>query len=317
MAWSKVTRTPITGLTASGAIDGSGTWNLSVPIGDYVTVPSGATGVILWVYNTISSDRWSGVRTSGKSTPLFLADGKREVTYTIAPMGAGNTVDLYTENTANVVFDIVGFVDMAFFDIDAPLPTVASTGSSMINRDLSGSIPEGAIAAVFHNFDGMWRPTGTSDAMTRNARGTAIIPLDAARTVDLDTGSDQTLLGYITSGVEFTTWPPTSETVTDDSTWRDYPVSDADAEFVFVVDDKSAAGIYSMLRPEGDTFDPALVQSTHNCLLCPTGTGGAIEYKAESGGTHAYKTIAWFPTATSGGSTFKPFWARNSNVVIQ
>src|SRR3990172_7235415 len=101
MSWSNVTRTTITGLSASGTTDDLGTWNEDIDLDSFVTVPGGATGVILNISNTNSSTRWLGVRRPGDTTDIFLQDIARDLRWQICPLGAGNTIDLYTENASD------------------------------------------------------------------------------------------------------------------------------------------------------------------------------------------------------------------------
>jgi hypothetical protein len=295
MSWSSVTRTTITGLSASGTTDDIGTWNEDVDLDSFVTVPPGATGVILWPQNTSSSANWLGVRVPGTTTPLLLADCTREIRSIICPLGAGNTIDIYTETPASTPIQILGFTgaETVFFDADA-LPTITSTGNVDLDRDMSASIPGGAVAAIFNDFAGRWRPTGASGAYTNVINGTAIVPLDGSRVANFRTAQANSILGYMTGGIEFIDADvPAAESATNDDTWRAYPASNAAASFVFVVADKASTTNSAALRAAGDSGLTFPINSIFECLICPTDGSGAIEYRGEAD-TIEWRTMAWF-----------------------
>lgn len=311
MSVHKVAITQITGLSVSGTTDQNGTWNEDVDLDSFVTVPSGATGVILHVTNTTSSARWAGARTPGKTNAVLLVDypATNAQAQRIVPLGAGNTIDLYLEGTT-VQFRILGFTDSTwtFFDIDGTLPTIPHTSGVTTTATASASV-DGATAILAHNFTGAWSPIGESTTITATASGHTpnqlLMKTDASRQIRMNTNADTNILGYTTSnGVTWTTWLSSAESITADGTWRDGSSTNSDALFAHLqwTGFSSTQGFGT--REDGAAA-PANSPENNQGIgqFAPLSDAGAYEYNAESTFTGTPYVVAWLSENTSGGSS--------------
>lgn len=316
MTMSKVTATEITGLVVSGTGDNAGTWNEDVDLDSFVTVPSGATAVLLHVRNASVSARWSGARTPGKTTPILLADMQSTSdAQVIVPLGTGSTVDLYVENLS-VDFTILGFFmgDWTWFDVDAAAIELPSSSGSMATVTAPADCPANAIIMMFHDgtsgsgFANTWRPTGeTTVSGTMSGPGT-LLKLDASRQVDVNTSSAFRILGYCTSGVTFQTWYPSGETGAADGTFYDSTTTSPGSEFAYVVTTGNTNTEGVVLRENGSSF-PDSVQANNGwgnnqharSWFVPLDVNGVYEWAVENGATGAPVTLAYItePSASS------------------
>ena len=191
MSVHRVAATRITGLAASGTTDDLGSWNEDVDLDSFVTVPSGATAVILTLVNDSSSSRFMGVRTPAKTTAVYhldqTGDTQREF---FVPLGAGNTIDIYCEEVATSYFVILGFTSDAwtFFDIDATLPVMPTTGGTLQTITAPAEIPSGVETILMHGFDNAdWMPVGESTLLVGGAiTAPALLKLDGSKQVQAD-----------------------------------------------------------------------------------------------------------------------------------
>lgn len=305
MAWSKVTRTLITGVANSGTVDGTGTWTSGIDLDTLVTVPPGATGAILWVRVAGSSDRWAGVRTPGKATPEFLADvNQRSYRSVLAPLGAGNTLDFYREDST-VEFHILGFTgsETVFLDVDGPRPTIPARALSWGVVDVSASVPNGAVAILTSvDGNGYYRPTGSSfDNRTTSQAGAALIPLDAARSFEGYGGTAaQPIRAYLTGGVTFAFDTDVGED-TADGTFRDSPVTNPGQSFAWVVNRAGASTTGWAARENGDSLALSVIGAGYQRgQVVPLDASGAFEVAAETSQTVDFKVDAWLGSASGG-----------------
>lgn len=304
----QVPATRITGLSNSGTTDNLGTWNEDVDLDSFVTVPAGVTAVILMVANDASSPRWQGVRTPGKTaSPYFvdaIIDSQR---YSIVPLGAGNTIDLYAEAATTTFFVILGFMsaDWTFFDIDATLPQLPSTTGT---QTVSGpsEVPAGATLLML-GFIYDWMPVGESvllDASDTNALSPQLIKLDGSKQVQLNAAAASNIYGYTTTGVTWTTWLSSAESITADGTAYTGTSSNAAAEFAFISWSGWSTGQGFATRAQGDSVVPMVsVNSPGNGHFPQLNVSGQYQYQAETGFTGTVYVVAWLtePAASSGG----------------
>lgn len=295
----------ITGLSSSGTTDDLGAWNEDVALSSFVTLPSGATGVILRIDQTFGGNRWVGVRTPGKTTAAYLNDiSQSQGWYVVCQLGAGGTIDLYCETAANANFYIVAITDAAWSFTDIDSPVTLSTTSTMTTFTLSGA-PEGTIAAAIKaEFALSWRPYGSS-AGNYGGIGTCVGQVDSSKRIDLRTSTSTTVrvVAYITSGVNFPTFASVSETWTADSTWRTSTMTNAGKSLVNLKRGAIAEdGIGGSLRRTGSAFNPNLNYSTlHEWQFTSLDSSGQFDYWLETGMTDTlHYLMASFDEPASG-----------------
>lgn len=113
------TRTQITGLTAN-------VWNRNINVGSFVSVPVGATHVLIEVYQNSGTGTAYGFQTSGATPDNLFTQSNRFQRFEFINLGASNLIDLYTANLTSCRFFIVGYTnhinDVAPFDVSAQVP---------------------------------------------------------------------------------------------------------------------------------------------------------------------------------------------------
>ena len=285
----------ITGLTASGAVDGSGTWNTAVDISPFVTIPAGATAVILRIYNASASAQWAGVRTPGKTTAeLHIDFPGYDVRDIVVPFVPGQTtLDLYCENATNIEFRVVGVTDSRwhFFDIDGPRPTVLSTGATWASRTISEAA-DGAVAAIIQN--ARWRPVGATGEIVNPPTGTALVQLDGSKAVELNTGQAVPLIGYVDGGVTFPAHLSAQITATLDGTWRLSDQASAGSAIAHIAVDKASAGTHVDFRKVGSAYTSVATGSAYDeYFYTALDASGQFEYLGESGTTATMYVTAY------------------------
>lgn len=318
----------ITGLSASGTTDANGTWNTSVDLGSFVTIPDGATGVILRVVNSDSSQRWAGVRTPGKTAIEWQIDTFANGVYdVICQTGAGNTIDLYCENATFVTFRVVGVTDpdWVFHDIDGSRPSVTSTASNWQSRTFSGA-EDGALAVLTSTTVQGWRPTGASTNTTYAMSGFKLMKLNETKSLQLNVGTSVTAIASIVGGVTFSDWLTERQAVTFDSTWRDASMSASGSAGVMVHADKSGTGHRWDFRENGSAYTTNHTgTSPYTSFFTKVSEAGAFEYSAETGGNGTLYLFAKFADFTEpgpataidslvGGSTTSQYQLKTANV---
>jgi hypothetical protein len=299
----QVTATRITGLASSGVTDGSGTWNEDVDLDSFVTVPSGATGVIMGITNEQGSPRWAGLRTAGKTTALWQADQSLDsYRQEIVPLGAGNTIDCYTEETAQCHFYILGFVDWTFFDIDGALPSVASTSGSNSTITAPTEVPSGANNMLMRAMTGGWMPVGESTIMTASVGDAQIlVKLDASKQVVFNTTNANGVLGYAPNAdISWTAWLVTSESITADGAAHTGTSSNTNADFAHIQWDSYSTGEGFGTRRAGSSVPPLPVVNTFGRAQWPQlNASGQYDYIAESSWGNTAYVIAWLNKAAT------------------
>ena len=301
MPATSVDHVAITGLAASGTVDGIGTWNTSVDLDTFTTVPAGATAAIIDVYNTSSSQRWAGVRTPGKTAAVLLEDkASDDHGPVVVPLGAGNTVDFYAENTTTVKFFIVGFLgsEWTWFDIDGTPETITSTSSAWADRTVSG-VASGTTSICI---DGLfkWRPFGETTDVGVYVDNYQLVKLDGSKRVSFNSSADRTVRGYAASGVTWNAWLGTTLSYTADSTWRLSAVSSAGKALAIIAVGKSVGSSSLSFRQKGSTFDTRDANTFPEAHFAPLDAGGEFEYNIETGTTGTAYVHAWLDAATAG-----------------
>jgi len=180
-------------------------------------VPEGATGVLVWLYvNHASTSYTAGVRKKGSTDDIKdLLGAATSITVAIG-LDENRVFQVYSANATNVLVYVLAYFtsDAVFFTNAVAVPVSAAWTA----RDLSGSIPEGAVWAFFimkvpAAFRLGVRPTGSTDLdypsyTFINGRMSGV---NAARSVDTygsSAGSTYLyLVGYSTGGSFKTTAP--------------------------------------------------------------------------------------------------------------
>lgn len=303
MGVSKAALEQITGLSNSGSTGSGGTWNEDVDLDNTATAPAGATGAILRIINTSSSQRWAGVREPAKTTAHYQEDQLgRETKTIISPMGTGNTIDIYVENTSDVLFFVIGYVDWTFFDIDSTLPTLPSTGSTLSTVTAPSEVPAGTSGILMRDFNQQWCPQEESTVYSDNIGGFGnILKLDGSKQVKIDTGTTYDILGHFPADdVTWLTWL-SNESPTFDSTWNNGATTWSGEDAMFGIIDKGSTATYFTTRPEGSAFNTISVSQFDACMWTPLGSLGDYEYNAETGGSGSFYPIATFSAISAGG----------------
>lgn len=289
MAWTRVANTEITGLAISGTDDGTGSWNVGVNVGTFVSVPPGATGALLEVANITSSVRWAGARTTGKTTPELLEDfGQRSHTHLLVPLSGAGLIDLYRETDA-IVFRLLGFTgpETVYFDIDDTRPSVPSVGASWSTQNLSSIFPAGAQAFITkHSTVARYRTPGSSYSTT--ATGAAgkctILPLNEARTLDCyytSLNEPENIIGYVTSGF-VSAFPAAISDHAGDSVYRVASAANPNAQFAVVLADNATFSRGWHVRAVGGSAAPSLLGSPMpRSLIAPLNDQGQFELTSE------------------------------------
>lgn len=277
----------ITGLSASGTTDSSGSWNTSVDLDSFVTVPSGATGVVLLLNNGNSSPRWCGVRTPGKTTAQILKDmtASERGTTVFCQLGTGNTIDLYCENATDVTFRIVGVTDYRwnYLDIDSPT-TISSTGSTWASRTLS--VTSGSIAAVV-DMAGLWRPSGETTSIGSNstATGHTLVKLNGSLQAEFNTGNNRRIIAEISGGINWNSWLAVNETPTFNSTWNTSGLSSSGKTAAIIQNSKTGTAVAYGFRRTGSSLTASAGSSPDEFFVAPLNGSGQFDVWAETGGS--------------------------------
>lgn len=280
----------ITGLSDSGTADNLGAWNTSVDLDTFVTIPAGATGVILRIDNTGGSPRWAGVRTPGKTNAEYLNDTSVQISIVIiAKLGPGNTIDLYQELGTSVKFYILGVTDSrwTFTDIDTR-SVLDITAASFASYTLS---PPAGQSIVVLNGNGStcgWRPYGSASSISASI-GTMVGQLDGSNRIDLRAGnttSDMSYIAWVSGGVNFMSpFDGTAEEVTADSAWHTSSYAAPGKSMALLKKFASAEDtIAASFRKAGSSFNvTATGSSFYEWLWVPLNESGQFDYWVETG----------------------------------
>lgn len=181
-------------------------------------IPSGATGVILYVWNNAGAVRPYGIRRTG-STDARVGDMSGN-NHCWAMIGVdANRRFQFNNNTAfadKVWLILVGYA-MAGVTFNTNAPAVSgSVGAAWTMIDLSALVPVGTIAVILEIFaNALPTPLGTrmngstdnrvTDDQNRHNTFTIVMGVDANRRIEVYGNCSWYLTGYITNGVTFYT----------------------------------------------------------------------------------------------------------------
>lgn len=289
----------ITGLTLSGTTDGTGDWN-TVDLGSQlVGLPSDATGVLLRVGHEIpTAGYWAGVRTTGKTTPVYHALlAIRSQKYFFVPFQEGTkNIDFYLQNSA-IVFNVVAALDATwhFFDIDAGLQNITGSGSTStyVARTATGC-PANSVVIM----DGVRaRPVGATGAIANAPVGMQVIPLDAEGQFEIATTQNTNkIYGYCdSSNTAFSSWMGATEDYTADNTWRTANfTASAGKKLLAVFVDRSTGSLDIQLRATGSTYTRSAVLASDNYGYSGVNAAGKFDYLIESTTTGPMYIVAQF-----------------------
>lgn len=307
---SIITTTPteITGLVASGTDDDSGTWNPPKSL----DAPIGATGVFLWCVNTNPSNQWFGVRQTGKTTPHLFMDYNGQVSrLVVMPLGAGGTLDFYTENPVSVRVFVMGYATAKwhFYDIDEATPLIASTGSSWATRAVPEGIP-GCVALITGPI--AWRPVGSSATPPLSASPFNLIPVSDEQ-ISINAGTGVKVYGYCADGIE---WVFGAEIpITADGAWRKSSVIGAGKLAALIGAGIGSAADHVSVRPAESAFNTVssnsgVVTGMRQTLFASLSESGEFDYfvEAPSGDPTTLSVDAWF--VAGGGADPDPTKAK-------
>lgn len=301
----------ITGLTASGTTDNAGAWNTSVDLGSYATIPSGATGAIFSI-NVPTNQRWFGLRKPGAANPETLVDVQQQQgRVAFCPLGAGNTIDIYIENTTDVKVYLVAVVDWDIRSADETRETFAAT-NAWTNYTLA-SAPAGTIGCVVNSQNSLttgWRPFGNTSVFPTQSIGRMVVPVDGSFRFSARSASADTLevVAYITSGVTWPTVDSVSESFTADSTWRTSAMTAAGRQLVQIRRPSGTDSAGGQFRKSGSSYNPNSTVSTFiEWPFVPVGSDGKFQYWLETGATqNTFYLTAYFDDFASGVRRIRP-----------
>jgi hypothetical protein len=294
----------ITGNTNSGTVDNLGNW-YSSDIDSFVTLPAGATAILVLYNNATSAgNRWMGLRTAGKTNAMLIADVvPQSGGFVWVPLGAGNSIETYCEDATTAKFFIVGAVDgsVVWNDVDGTLPTVSST-SGYATRTVTVDAATTAIILRNSSTTWAWRPVGASTSYTK-ATGTGIVAVDSNDQFQIDCAASSEILAEIRGGITFSSWPPTNETPTADSTWRDSTLSiPAGKALANLRRTSTTTSTFWRFRKNGSSWAEGSWSAFSGArMYSPVDANGNFEYIIETGGTGDMMVESWFDEVSSGG----------------
>lgn len=298
----------ITGLSSSGTTDSLGTWTTGVDISSFVTLPTGASGVLLLMNNgTSAGSRWLGVRTTGKTTAQSLSSVSPQLySHTWVPLNGSGQLDFYCQDATTAKFYILAVTDSSWVwnDIDAGFPTV-SCSSSYTTRTLSVDAATTGVLLRGSTTAWAWRPVGTTSALTVNT-GTEIVGLNGSyqfQNISSST-STQEIIAEIRGGVTVNpTWPPTEETPVADGTWYDSTLTIPAGKALAAIRKTTVTNTsWWKWRKKGASFDPATSQ-IHGLSgirhYAPVDGNGVFQYNVESASTGNQLVTLWLDGVSS------------------
>lgn len=292
----KVTANGGGALTAS-VNTGAGAYNLNIDISAILTaagytLPSDATGVAIktTLNKSFGTGQWVKIRSSGKTLPhVDLNMPATSRTDFIPFNGSSKLLDFYTSDITNYDFRIVAFTDSTwtYFDIDATLPQIASSGGSFQTKTIT-QVPENAsvIASGKTNFNlEKWRPVGTATTSTTHT-GTQMFYVDGSKQVQFSTNIPTDLVAYTTSGVNWNPWRTIQEVYTPGTSWTTATQTVAAGQKgLFLEFDKSGLTQWIDFKSTGSTY-PIIANITQNGydegFFTAVNSSGQWDYSIES-----------------------------------
>jgi hypothetical protein len=289
----------VTGITNSGTTDGSGSW-ATIDTGAQLTaLPDDASGLLIKVVNLSSSNRWAGIRTTGKTNNEFQIDfSPSNLGFYFVPFpSASKQISFYRES-ADIEFRVVCALDSTwvFFDIDGTRPTIASTSGILTTRTVS-SCPE---SSTIISTGVRWCPQAQSTTFANNPTGQQLMQLDASKNVKINTNGTPTVIGYTTGDAAWGSWL-SSTAYTADSTWRSGATDFTGKRLAFFGVDKSTATTRYDFRARGSSYNPAVTASAFDeSFFTDLNSSGQWDYGFETGAAVTLYAMASFSDYETG-----------------
>jgi hypothetical protein len=283
----------ITGLSNSGTTDNLGAWNVGFDVGaQLVDIPVGCPGLLIKTINTVSSNRWAGIRINGEASPEFLVDmGASQGRADFIKLKPGDIVDFYRES-AEIEFRVLFALDSTWtlFDV-ASRPSLASSGGSFTTRTISECPENSTVITGAHR----WRPIGEATNITNAPSGQQIIKLDGSKQYTAATTTTIPVIGYTTGTVNWRPWLADTLTYTADSTWRAASNEYADNRGAHLLSDKTGTALEFDFRSRGSAYASAAGNGPDENYFTDLNSLGQFDYLAESTLTAPVYIMATIP----------------------
>lgn len=285
----------ITGLSNSGTDNNIGAWNVGFNIGaQLVDLPVGCPGLLIKTINTISSNRWAGIRINGEASPEFLVDmGASQGRVDFIKLKPGDIVDFYRES-AEIEFRVLFALDSTWtlFDV-ASRPSLASSGGSFTTRTISECPENSTVITGAHR----WRPIGEATNITNAPSGQQLIKLNGSKQYTAATTTTIPIIGYTTGTVNWRPWLADTLTYTADSTWRAASNEYADNRGAHLLSDKTGTALEFDFRSRGSAYASAAGNGPDENYFTDLNSLGQFDYLAETTLTAPVYIMATIPDA--------------------
>lgn len=292
--FTPVTRTQITGLSAA-------TWN-TVSLGSFVSIPTGATGVVL-EFNTNSTGTTWGAQKAGGTEDLVHAAQFRMRLFRWVEIVSGQ-VELYLGSTTNGAWWILGYESHVNY-LATPVEKGGVGGAGTYTLDYSAELPsDAASGAVIFELSANIKigAVGNTSAQPRSyqtaPRSTVAVPLNSSRQCQFVAtaavaNSDLRVVGWAKAGAfSFeTTWPLRQNTVIN--TWEDT----ANVRTTTVWDNwRMYVGSDSVLwgiRKKGDSFSDTDTNTKYKIAYVEPDVNGKIQTFSSNTANEYYLYGGW------------------------
>jgi hypothetical protein len=263
------------------------------------SAPSGATGVIVQVLNTSSSNYHYGVRNNGSSDAWMLTGSRvaqdTQMAMFMVGVDSSRIFEVYMENSAVKTY-LIGYTGSgATFFTNGVDKSTATTGS-YVDIDISGDTgADTAIGGIFllkntagSSRDYALRKNGSTDdrytgLIAGSATG-ALIGVDGSEICEQkisNTSVDVYLVGYVTSGAVLFTNGVDKSTATTGS-YQDIDITanigSDDASGALLEMNDAGGRHYTAIRPNGASYD-YYGYNRHNFNICAIDSGDILEQK--------------------------------------
>jgi hypothetical protein len=244
---------------ASLTISGTGSY---VDVDVSASVPAGAIGALLRVYNTsLSSSLSYGLRKNGSTDDLYGDIGFGAQLWELVALDSSRVFEVKRESTA-LTFELTGWVDSRANLFASAVKLSLSSINTHETVDLSTWLPSGAVAAIllfgFNASAVHARPGGAtySYPAAKPGRMPFIVGVDGSRQVEIYRGSSLDnvyLLGYIAEGLTVEN-PPTSALPATTATWENHSLPAGATGAIFWSRSYYSNGIYGV-RKDGTSLE--------------------------------------------------------------
>lgn len=306
-------RTQITGLTA-------GTWNRNIDVDSVagVTVPAGATSVVLEVKNTSGSGYSFGAQKAGLGEDLLSsATGTYRATVFI-PLADGNLIDLNIQNASIQVF-VVGFHNRithlsAAVDLSDQVTSTSTSGhvvTAWATSAKTETVPAEAAFALIEvraNADNQSKIYATGGVTTaipglKNVVSHHVVPLDSSKQfgirVNIVPGANTyRLLGWLPAGFYSHVSAPTARKAAAINTEYTFPDSASGMSLACFIPAPGGGSYNYNFRKNASA---AAVNGRPDTIQwCEPDTDGSVLYtQSNITGAYAYALVGGFTNQTS------------------